>query len=67
MTAKPLFRVVKFHTRGLLIGMATEEVTPVRFHAGHLVTNAIGGGDYRVIVVEDLSRTTKVDFNRRTA
>ncbi len=57
MKPKPMFRVLKFHTRGLLFGLVTEELTPVRFHAGHVVTNAIGGGDYRVIVVEDVFQT----------
>ena len=53
-----LYRVTKSHTRGLLAGMVTEEVTPVHFFAGHVVKNAIGGGDYRVIIVEDLGERT---------
>ena len=53
-----LYRITKSHTRGLLFGMVTEEVTPVHFHAGHVVKNAIGGGDYRVIIVEDIGEKT---------
>ena len=53
-----LYRITKSHTRGLLFGMVTEEVTPVHFFAGHVVKNAIGGGDYRVIIVEDIGEKT---------
>ena len=55
-----LYRITKSHTRGLLSGMVTEEVTPVHFFAGHVVKNAIGGGDYRVIIVEDLGEQPPV-------
>ena len=48
------YRVTKLHTRGVLAGMTTEEITPVHFFAGRKITNAIGGGDYIVLIVEQL-------------
>lgn len=55
MKRKPLYRVTRLFTEGILKGLTHTEITSVFFHAGFTCETPIGGSPYRIIIVETLS------------